>query len=54
MIQELRLTHVIDTKVGGEFVRGISGGERRRVSIGIQLLTNPSKYFQSIEEQQIE
>lgn len=42
MIQELRLTHVMDTKVGGGTVRGISGGERRRVSIGIQLLTNPS------------
>ena len=45
VIQELRLTHVADSKIGGEFVRGISGGEKRRVSIGLQLLTNPSKIF---------
>jgi ABC-type multidrug transport system ATPase subunit len=44
VIQELRLTHVADSKIGGELVRGISGGEKRRVSIGIQLLTNPSKF----------
>ncbi|KAF7349230.1 hypothetical protein MSAN_01712400 [Mycena sanguinolenta] len=27
------LSHTIDTKVGNDFVRGISGGERKRVSI---------------------
>jgi ABC-type multidrug transport system ATPase subunit len=43
VIQELRLTHIADSKIGGEFIRGISGGEKRRVSIGLQLLTNPSK-----------
>lgn len=45
VIQELRLTHVINTKVGGEFLRGISGGERRRVSIAVQLITNPSNPY---------
>ncbi|KAF7716532.1 Uncharacterized protein PECH_005181 [Penicillium ucsense] len=29
----LGLTHVMDTKVGNDFVRGVSGGERKRVSI---------------------
>jgi ABC-type multidrug transport system ATPase subunit len=42
IIQELRLSHCADTKIGGPLIRGVSGGERRRVSIGIQLLTNPS------------
>jgi ABC-type multidrug transport system ATPase subunit len=42
VIQELRLANVANSKIGGEFVRGVSGGERRRVSIGIQLLTHPS------------
>jgi ABC-type branched-subunit amino acid transport system ATPase component len=28
------LRHALNTKVGNEFVRGISGGERRRVSLG--------------------
>jgi ABC-type multidrug transport system ATPase subunit len=27
------LTHTLNTKVGNDFVRGVSGGERKRVSI---------------------
>lgn len=30
--EHLRLTHMYNTKVGNDFVRGVSGGERRRVS----------------------
>jgi ATP-binding cassette subfamily G (WHITE) protein 2 (PDR) len=29
----LGLTHTMNTKVGNEFIRGVSGGERKRVSI---------------------
>ena len=32
-----------DSKIGGTINRGISGGERRRVTIAIQLLADPSK-----------
>ena len=43
IIAELGLRHVANSQVGGSYdLRGISGGERRRVSIGVQLLTNPS------------
>lgn len=42
VITELGLQHCSNTIIGGENIRGISGGERRRVSIGVQLLTNPS------------
>lgn len=41
----LGLKHVADTKVGGGQMlqnKGLSGGERRRVSIGLQLLKSPS------------
>ena len=33
------LRHVKDTKVGDAYVRGISGGQRKRVSIGEALAT---------------
>ena len=45
MITELGLSHVSDSKVGGAEDRGVSGGERRRVSIGVQLLLDPSKFL---------
>ena len=31
--------------VGGLFVRGISGGERKRVCIAVEILTDPSILF---------
>ncbi|KAF9369917.1 hypothetical protein CPC16_004090, partial [Podila verticillata] len=42
VMQELNLTHIKDTKIGGAAIRGISGGEKRRVTIGIELLSSPS------------
>ncbi|XP_041352326.1 ATP-binding cassette sub-family G member 8-like isoform X2 [Gigantopelta aegis] len=45
VIAELGLSHVSDTRVGNSEMRGLSGGERRRVSIGIQLLLDPSVLF---------
>lgn len=44
VIGELGLRKVADNSIGGYFSRGISGGERRRVSIGVQLLANPSRF----------
>ncbi|KAG8443621.1 hypothetical protein GDO86_008969 [Hymenochirus boettgeri] len=41
VIAELRLRQCANTKVGNTYTRGVSGGERRRVSIGVQLLWNP-------------
>ncbi|XP_046281009.1 ATP-binding cassette sub-family G member 8 isoform X1 [Marmota monax] len=41
VIAELRLRQCANTRVGNAYVRGVSGGERRRVSIGVQLLWNP-------------
>nr|XP_014339632.1 PREDICTED: ATP-binding cassette sub-family G member 2-like [Latimeria chalumnae] len=33
------------TQVGTEFIRGVSGGERRRTSIGMELITEPPVLF---------
>lgn len=45
IIQELGLGKVKDTMIGSHIVRGISGGERKRVNIGTELVTNPSLLF---------
>ncbi|KAK1345743.1 hypothetical protein QTO34_008207 [Cnephaeus nilssonii] len=45
VIQELGLAKVADSKVGTQFIRGVSGGERKRTSIGMELITNPSILF---------
>ena len=34
-----------NTRVGNSLVRGVSGGERKRTSIGVELLTNPAMLF---------
>ncbi|KAF9609018.1 hypothetical protein IFM89_012357 [Coptis chinensis] len=41
LIQELGLSHVAGSRVGDDRVRGISGGERRRVSIGVDVIHDP-------------
>ncbi|KAJ2393773.1 hypothetical protein GGI05_002334, partial [Coemansia sp. RSA 2603] len=42
VMRQLRLSHVRDTSIGGYGARGVSGGERKRVSIGVELVTDPS------------
>mmetsp|Transcript_4887 Transcript_4887/g.13109 ORF Transcript_4887/g.13109 Transcript_4887/m.13109 type:complete len:654 (-) Transcript_4887:39-2000(-) len=44
-IQELGLAKVIDSYVGGENLRGVSGGEKKRVNVGTELVTDPSLLF---------
>ncbi|KAK3002731.1 hypothetical protein RJ639_018425 [Escallonia herrerae] len=41
LVQELGLCHVAGARVGDDKVRGISGGERRRVSIGVEVIHDP-------------
>ncbi|GAA57598.1 ATP-binding cassette sub-family G member 2, partial [Clonorchis sinensis] len=41
VIEELGLTSVADRLLGTAYVRGVSGGERKRTCIGIELVKNP-------------
>jgi ABC-type multidrug transport system ATPase subunit len=41
VIRMMGLTDCADCLIGSEFVKGISGGEKRRVSIAVQILTEP-------------
>ena len=45
VIEQLRLTKCADTIVGQAGARGISGGERKRLCIGTELLTKPRLLF---------
>uniref|UniRef100_A0A087XN88 ATP-binding cassette, sub-family G (WHITE), member 2c n=1 Tax=Poecilia formosa TaxID=48698 RepID=A0A087XN88_POEFO len=45
ILQDLGLVDCADTKIGTEFLRGVSGGERKRCSIGMELITSPSLLF---------
>ncbi|KAL7064850.1 hypothetical protein AAHC03_05417 [Spirometra sp. Aus1] len=45
ILEELGLMHVADTKIGTELFRGVSGGERKRTSIGMEIIADPSVLF---------
>eukprot|EP00656_Telonema_subtile_P011191 TRINITY_DN1550_c0_g1_i1.p1 TRINITY_DN1550_c0_g1~~TRINITY_DN1550_c0_g1_i1.p1 ORF type:complete len:605 (+),score=137.62 TRINITY_DN1550_c0_g1_i1:137-1951(+) len=45
VLQELDLMECADTMVGGMLVTGLSGGQRKRTSVGVELVTNPSIVF---------
>ena len=45
IIASLGLTNVQNTMVGSNLVRGLSGGEKKRVSIGVELVSSPSVLF---------
>ncbi|MBW0461115.1 hypothetical protein O181_000830 [Austropuccinia psidii MF-1] len=44
-LEELGILHIKDTYIGKSGRRSISGGEKRRVSIGCELVTSPSILF---------
>lgn len=45
VIADLGLAKTISTIIGDERARGVSGGERKRVSIGVELIANPAVIF---------
>ena len=44
-IREMGLQDAINTRIGGWGIKGISGGQKRRVSICIEILTRPRLLF---------
>ncbi|KAF7225459.1 ATP-binding cassette sub-family G member 2-like [Nothobranchius furzeri] len=45
LLKELGLTKVADSKVGTQMSRGVSGGERKRTNIGMELIIDPAVLF---------
>ncbi|PIN16003.1 Transporter, ABC superfamily (Breast cancer resistance protein) [Handroanthus impetiginosus] len=42
VVKELGLERCRHTRIGGGFIKGVSGGERKRTSIGYEILVDPS------------
>lgn len=42
MMRDFKLEKCQNTMVGDELRKGISGGERKRTSIAVELITNPT------------
>eukprot|EP00526_Cylindrotheca_closterium_P005215 CAMPEP_0113611804 /NCGR_PEP_ID=MMETSP0017_2-20120614/5762_1 /TAXON_ID=2856 /ORGANISM="Cylindrotheca closterium" /LENGTH=641 /DNA_ID=CAMNT_0000520797 /DNA_START=157 /DNA_END=2079 /DNA_ORIENTATION=+ /assembly_acc=CAM_ASM_000147 len=45
MLKALGLENCADVLVGGALLKGISGGERKRTSVGVELVTSPTLVF---------
>ena len=45
VLQSLDLVHIADSRIGDDVTGGISGGQKRRVTVAIELITNPSLIF---------
>ncbi|XP_077444626.1 broad substrate specificity ATP-binding cassette transporter ABCG2 [Stigmatopora argus] len=45
LIHQLGLSRVADFRVGTQLIRGISGGERKRTNIGMELIIDPPVLF---------
>ena len=41
LLEILKLKHCQHTLVGNVMIKGVSGGERKRTSIGVELIANP-------------
>jgi ABC-type multidrug transport system ATPase subunit len=44
ILDSLGIGHTVKTKVGNEFIRGVSGGERKRVSLAEMMAGHVSNY----------
>lgn len=45
LLDDLGLNDCSDVLIGGALIKGISGGQKKRVSVGIELITNPALLF---------
>lgn len=45
ILVDLNISHIADSKIGGIINRGISGGEKKRVAIAMELVHEPSILF---------
>lgn len=44
-LEHLGILECADVMIGGELIKGISGGQRKRTSVGVEIITSPSLLF---------
>jgi ABC-type multidrug transport system ATPase subunit len=42
VLNDLGLTDCADVIIGGALIKGISGGQRKRTSVGVEIITDPN------------
>jgi ABC-type multidrug transport system ATPase subunit len=42
LLDDLGLTECADVLIGGALIKGISGGQRKRTSVGVEVITDPA------------
>jgi ABC-type multidrug transport system ATPase subunit len=45
LLENLGIKECADVMIGGEMIKGVSGGQRKRTSVGVELITNPALLF---------
>jgi ABC-type multidrug transport system ATPase subunit len=45
LLESLGIAVCADVMIGSELIKGVSGGQRKRTSVGVELITNPSLIF---------
>ncbi|XP_067850736.1 broad substrate specificity ATP-binding cassette transporter ABCG2-like isoform X3 [Heptranchias perlo] len=45
LVKELGLSQIENSKIGTQFIRGVSAGERKKISIGMELIRDPGVLF---------
>ena len=45
LLEELGITECADTLIGNIMIKGISGGQKKRTSVGVEMITEPSLLF---------
>ena len=46
LLDDLGLTVCADVIIGGALIKGISGGQRKRTSVGVEVVSDPDVSFQ--------
>lgn len=46
LLKDLGIDVCADVMIGGALIKGISGGQRKRTSVGVELITDPAVRLQ--------